>query len=568
MSLVRFLIVIITLFISSCGSEEEASPPRSIQTQEQEETPIQYTLTINASEGGSVSSSGGTYDAGHSITLIALPQEGYNFIGWIGDVSHTDVSLTLTINSNLSLTAQFEPIPIVYFQTKSPNYPIINHTTGTYKNNFYHPARLLTSEEILNQIWIQENCDCLGCGCRTSFTLESSKFIDFNNDNKLDLFGFLRNDSDGYAVGWGKYFLIEDVLNEPNTHYFDAETWFAGRVEINDFNGDGRDDALVFATDDHGDLDGGHYTDRTPLKIIYFNDDATINISRIGDPTSTHDLTSFDLDQDGDVDIVNFEWWMKDGTPNHPEVPLFYINDGSGNFTVQDTNFLEAEFYKSKEFDYIFTAVESFDLDNDGFMDIIAGYDNWFQADYCDWDTNGNSNCFDVDFSQDIRVFWGNSEGTFTEENQTRIDLPNNSYGTNNIVLGFGFIDVDNDGLYDLVANGSNGTYSGGFVRLYRNDGNRNFKDQTNQRIAMNEWVYANSAVSTGDIPLFYYPVIVDVNNDGLYDIMPYEINTGGLSYDHTIDEYSWETNVGAYMYWQNQGGSFMFMDDRLDYPN
>ena len=101
--------------------------------------------------------------------------------------------------------------------------------------------------------------------------------------------------------------------------------------QINDFNGDGRNEVLIFSSDDHADGMGGYFTERTPLKIIYFNDDFSIDINRIGQPTGGGSGTSFDLDQDGDIDIVNFEWWMKDGTPNHPEVPLFYINDGNGN---------------------------------------------------------------------------------------------------------------------------------------------------------------------------------------------------------------------------------------------
>lgn len=555
------IVFFVFLLLFSCSSDyfdlvenEQIEPPT-----------IEFNIQITSGDGGNVNTSGGTFSEGERIEFTATPNPGYRFISWSDGVA--SVTRTLTVNSNLSLEANFERIE-VYFSSKSPQYPAINLTSSTVKNNYFHPGSLLTSEQILNQIWIRENCDCLGCGCRTNYALESSKYFDFNQDNKLDLFGFLRNDSDGYAVSWGKYFLVEDVFNEFNVHYFEAETWFAGRFEINDFNNDGRDDVLIFASDDHENLTGGHFTDRTPLKIIYFNDDATINLTRIGEPTSTHDLTTFDLDQDGDIDIVNFEWWMKDGTPNHPEVPLFYINDGNGDFTIQTTNFLEASFYIERELDYIFTAVESFDINDDGYLDLIVGYDNHWETNYCEWDSMGNSNCYDLDFSQDIRIFLGNENGVFSENNAIRIDLANNSFGTNIILLGLGLIDFNLDGKYDIVANGSDGSYSGGFLRLFENIDGENFEDVTAQLIDIHEWEYASSAVNTGDIPIFYYPAIVDVDGDGLFDIMPYEINSGALLYDDVTGRYDWETNIGPNFHWRNIGGRFQLINDRLNYQN
>ena len=42
--------------------------------------PTQYTLTVTASEGGSVSPEAtGTYDEGTTITISATPNEGYKF---------------------------------------------------------------------------------------------------------------------------------------------------------------------------------------------------------------------------------------------------------------------------------------------------------------------------------------------------------------------------------------------------------------------------------------------------------------------------------------------------------
>ena len=56
--------------------------------------PKQYILTVTAGEGGKVSTEGGTYDEGTSITITATPNEGYEFVGWVGSDS-TDNSLPI-----------------------------------------------------------------------------------------------------------------------------------------------------------------------------------------------------------------------------------------------------------------------------------------------------------------------------------------------------------------------------------------------------------------------------------------------------------------------------------------
>ena len=67
--------------------------------------PISYTLTVNAGTGGSVSSSGGTYDHGAQVTIATTPNTGYVFSSW-SDGS-TEKNITITITQNTTLTANF-----------------------------------------------------------------------------------------------------------------------------------------------------------------------------------------------------------------------------------------------------------------------------------------------------------------------------------------------------------------------------------------------------------------------------------------------------------------------------
>lgn len=75
------LVLLLSVFNYSCSSDDDDSaPPSVIQTPTAEpETPAptQYTLTVSAGEGGSVSTEGGTYGEGTTITVTATPKDGY-----------------------------------------------------------------------------------------------------------------------------------------------------------------------------------------------------------------------------------------------------------------------------------------------------------------------------------------------------------------------------------------------------------------------------------------------------------------------------------------------------------
>ena len=72
--------------------------------------PEQYTLTITVSPSGSgsVSPSGGTFDAGTVVTFTAYPTSGWQFDHWSGDASGTSPSIVITMDSDKDATAYFE----------------------------------------------------------------------------------------------------------------------------------------------------------------------------------------------------------------------------------------------------------------------------------------------------------------------------------------------------------------------------------------------------------------------------------------------------------------------------
>lgn len=67
--------------------------------------PEKHTVTVTAGTGGTVTG-GGTYDYGAQVTLTATPSTGYHFVRWSD--GNTSQTRTLTVTSNVSLTAYFE----------------------------------------------------------------------------------------------------------------------------------------------------------------------------------------------------------------------------------------------------------------------------------------------------------------------------------------------------------------------------------------------------------------------------------------------------------------------------
>ena len=71
-----------------------------------------YTLSASSSPsaGGSVSPQGGSYAAGSTVTVTATPASGYQFTGWSGAASGTSNPVTITMDGNKTLTANFAQV--------------------------------------------------------------------------------------------------------------------------------------------------------------------------------------------------------------------------------------------------------------------------------------------------------------------------------------------------------------------------------------------------------------------------------------------------------------------------
>jgi len=71
-----------------------------------------FTLTVNAVNGSVVKTPNqATYTNGSTVVLTSTPAAGYAFSSWSGDATGSVSPLTVTMNSNKNITANFTPLP-------------------------------------------------------------------------------------------------------------------------------------------------------------------------------------------------------------------------------------------------------------------------------------------------------------------------------------------------------------------------------------------------------------------------------------------------------------------------
>ena len=109
----NFKLFLCMLLLITCSKESDVTsdayssvyvaPPSNTTTPASTTSTLtQFTLAVTATEGGSVSSTGGTYDDGTEVTITATANEGYEFVGWDGtDMSSSTITIVLTANTTI-----------------------------------------------------------------------------------------------------------------------------------------------------------------------------------------------------------------------------------------------------------------------------------------------------------------------------------------------------------------------------------------------------------------------------------------------------------------------------------
>jgi hypothetical protein len=102
---------------------------------------VWYTLTAtaNPANGGTISPASGTYLAGSQIQVTATPNANYTFATWSGNASGTNPTVTITMDSDKSITANFTYVPPM----NQP--PVVNITAPSPGARYSAPASIAVS---------------------------------------------------------------------------------------------------------------------------------------------------------------------------------------------------------------------------------------------------------------------------------------------------------------------------------------------------------------------------------------------------------------------------------------
>ena len=172
----------------------------------------------------------------------------------------------------------------------------------------------------------------------------------------------------------------------------------------------------------------------------------------------SEDVIAADFDNDGDLDLIFCS--EDDINLGRSNVHEYYLNDGNGFFSRSPFHFTDSEA----------NAVISTDIDGDGNLDVLFG-------------NNGP-----------IGVFTGNGDGTFSEE-------PNRFPAANFTTQDLLAFDADGDGDTDILEGNENGNV------LFINDGSGFFTNATTDRLPLpnieTRKVSAGDADGDGDLDLF-----------------------------------------------------------------
>lgn len=122
-------------------------------------TPVMYTVTFEASAGGSVSPSGThTYEQYTYVTVQAIPESGYKFVGWSGDWTGTQNPDRVYISrDNMLVRANFTPTQQRGVQLQAGWNEAITYdgNSGTCEQVFASVVPYLS--DVSKPIWIYRN---------------------------------------------------------------------------------------------------------------------------------------------------------------------------------------------------------------------------------------------------------------------------------------------------------------------------------------------------------------------------------------------------------------------------
>ena len=415
----------------------------------------------------------------------------------------------------------------VKWETLSERYSNINETTGYFKNQEYFT-------NYLSRTYIESVLNSYSNNNSTYRVFhKNSTITDFDGDGKADIIAFAQSFSADkpYAFYKGKFIFLSNYESNRNIQVFDTDLYFGhAKMEANNFLPSGGVEVLFYSHETKPNMfieneNYGGFSDRPPTSptlLYYENGFKTMKVGVVGD---SHSGTSGDIDNDGDIDFIQMPI---PGEYNQEALyysPSVSFNDGAGGFTSQ-------ELISDLNDKWYVTSYELFDVNKDGFLDLIAGWRIGDVKQYA--------------FSVNPILMYGNGSGIFSLSNSTNLfESTLSSAGIQAGILGYAFTDYDGDDDIDIVLtttreepNGSfdDGTYYDNYHLLLFTNENGTYTDTTS-KITNN---------SSNSVPNFYHLKTIDIDNDGDYDLVPDGWANWGTKY------------YSSNLFWLNNDGNFI----------
>jgi hypothetical protein len=303
----------------------------------------------------------------------------------------------------------------------------------------------------------------------------------------------------------------------------DGTKYLIGRsFAVQDYNGDKVDDYVVA----QWGTDYPPQSRRSNEVLLSSKDGYTVS-TLPGGPGYNHTVTSGDIDEDGDSDVIV-------GQPTTPGKLLFYKNDGFGSFSLVTDVGIKTE---SKHYDA--STVALWDIDDDGYLDLVVntidkeGGDFEIAAIY--WGKSGFS------FSKDPSIISISDADVARTPPETRNgeDVP-----TVPFALDFDFAKFTKNsgtGIAAVLATGSYSSWSIFILNVKDREVSVTYRDIKipEERKFFIPWISACDLQNDGDIDIVY---------DHFGQIYPYGVvNPDPNSDVSRLDKFVWENTGSAF---------------------